>query len=68
MGERLQAAEARMADRIEATQTGLRTEFHKLASPMEARQRTHSAVMRAIDLELEALGERGDKLEGNKPS
>jgi hypothetical protein len=30
---------------------------------MEARQRTHSAAMRALDLEMEALDDRVKKLE-----
>jgi ubiquinone biosynthesis protein UbiJ len=68
MEQRIEAAETRMADRIELAETRLLTEFHKWASPMEARHRAHSATLRAIHLELEALGERVDKLEGKKPS
>jgi hypothetical protein len=45
----------------------LLTAFHSWASPLEARQRTHAAALRAIDLEMEALSERVAKLEGNKP-
>jgi hypothetical protein len=41
----------------------LLTEFHKWASPAEARARTHTAAIRAIDLEMEALTERVQKLE-----
>jgi len=68
VGASIEAAEARMEERLEATETRLLTEFHKWASPMEARQRTHTATLRAIDLEMEALGERVSKLEGKKPS
>jgi hypothetical protein len=64
----IEATEIRMGDRIEATETRLLTEFHKWASPLEARQRTHTAALRAIDLEVEALRERVDRLEGKKPS
>jgi hypothetical protein len=53
-------------ERIEATETRLLTAFHSWASPLEARQRTHAAALRAIDLEMEALSERVGKLEGNK--
>ena len=48
---------------LETVETRLLTEFHKWASPMEARQRTHTATLRAIDLELESLNERVKRLE-----
>ena len=44
-------------DRLELVETKLLTEFHKWASPQEARLRTHSAALRAVDLELEALSD-----------
>jgi hypothetical protein len=68
VGAHIEAVEARMLETIETAETRLLTEFHTWASPLEARQRTHSAAMRAIDLELDALRERVDKLEGRKPS
>ena len=52
----------------ERIETALLTEFHKWASPAEARTRTISAALRAIDLEMEALMDRVQKLEGQKPS
>jgi hypothetical protein len=52
---------------LERVETSLLTEFHKWASPLEARVRTHSAALRAIDLEMEALDSRVKKLEGNPP-
>jgi len=48
---------------LERVETALLTEFHKWASPSEARARTHTAALRAIDLEMEALTERVQKLE-----
>ena len=48
---------------LERVETALLTEFHKWASPSEARARTHTATLRAIDLEMEALSERVEKLE-----
>jgi hypothetical protein len=48
---------------LERVETALLTEFHKWASPSEARARTHTATLRAIDLEMEALTERVQKLE-----
>ena len=68
---KIEAMERRIGDRtnaldakIEKVETTLLTEFHKWASPHEARLRTHAATLRAIDLEMEALSERVDKLEG----
>jgi hypothetical protein len=55
----------RITEQIRSVETSLLTEFHKWASPSEARQRTHAAALRAIDLEMEALSERVSKLEGN---
>lgn len=63
IGDRIDALEAK----IEKVETSLLTEFHKWASPHEARLRTHAATLRAIDLEMEALSERVDKLEGPAP-
>ncbi|MGA2113929.1 MAG: hypothetical protein ABSH56_04170 [Bryobacteraceae bacterium] len=49
--------------KLERVETTMLTEFHKWASPTEARLRTHAAALRAIDLEMEALSERVTKLE-----
>jgi len=48
---------------IERVETALLTEFHKWASPSEARAKTHTATLRAIDLEMELLTDRIQKLE-----
>jgi len=48
---------------LERIETNLLTEFHKWAAPSEARQRTHTATLRAIDLEMEVLSERIGKPE-----
>ena len=48
---------------LERVETSLLTEFHKWASPAEARARTHTAAIRAIDVELESITERVQKLE-----
>jgi len=42
-----------LLDRIEKTETALLTEFHKWASPLEARQRSHAAAIKALDAEME---------------
>jgi hypothetical protein len=67
IGHRMDAMERRMDAldaKIEKVETTLLTEFHKWASPTEARLRTHAATLRALDLEMEALSDRVDKLEG----
>lgn len=51
-----------MDQKLERVETSLLTEFHKWASPVEARQRTHAAVLRV--LEMEALFDRGQEPEG----
>jgi hypothetical protein len=55
-----------IAEQLERVETTLLTEFHKWASPLEMRVRSHSATLRALDLEVEALSDRV-KLEGNPP-
>jgi hypothetical protein len=63
----LTAAEDRLNGRIEHVETALLTEFHKWASPLEARVRTHAAAIRAIDAEQEYQADRLSRLEGKKP-
>ena len=48
---------------LEAMETRLLTAFHQWASPLEARMRSHTATLRAIDLEQEALADGVTKLE-----
>lgn len=48
---------------LERVETTLLTEFHKWASPIEMRQRSHTATLRALDIELEAVSDRVTKLE-----
>ncbi len=61
------SATAELRERIEETETKLLTEFHKWAGPSDARQKSHAAAIRALDLENEALSERIDRLEGDQP-
>ena len=53
---------------LERVETNLLTEFHKWASPVEARQRSHTAALRAFDLEMESLSDRVQKLESGPPN
>ena len=48
---------------LEQMETKLLTAFQKWASPLEARMRTHSAAIKAIDAELEYHDDRIKKLE-----
>jgi hypothetical protein len=52
-------------EQLEKVETTLLTEFHKWASPLELRQRSHTAALRALDAEVESLSDRLNKLEGN---
>ncbi len=60
----ISANEERMGARMEKIETALLTEFHKWASPVITRLRSHSDALRTMDLELEALQGRVEKLEG----
>ena len=48
--------------RLEKVETTLLTEFHKWASPVELRQKSHAAALRALDAEVESLSDRLKKL------
>ncbi len=50
-------------DRLEQLETRMLTEFHKWAQPVVGRLRSHTEAMRTLDLELEALQSRVEKLE-----
>ena len=54
-------------ERCEQVETKLLTEFHRCASPAEARNRTISAALRAIDLEMESNKDLAKKLESRPP-
>jgi hypothetical protein len=53
-----------ISQRLEKVETTLLTEFHKWASPVELRQRSHAAALRALDAEVESLSDRLKNLEG----
>lgn len=55
-------------EQLEAVETRILTEFHKWASPLEARVKSHSAVAHALELEIDAVKDRISKLEGKKAS
>jgi len=52
-----------IGEQLERVETRLLTEFHKWASPVEFRVHSHSAALRAMDVEMESLAERVKKLE-----
>jgi hypothetical protein len=49
--ERVEARFERVEVNIERVETSLLTEFHKWASPIEMRVRSHAAALRAMDAE-----------------
>ena len=53
---------------LERVETNLLTEFHKWASPTEARLRLQKDNLHTIELEMELLSHRIKKLEGPRPS
>lgn len=55
-------------EQVERVESSPLTEFHRSAPPAEARQRSHTAVLRALDIEKESLSERVKKLESRSPN
>ena len=77
--QHLQAMEQRLNTRIdevktcvdkryERLETTLLTEFQKWASPVEMRLRSHSSVLRTLDMDFEALSDRIKRIEGREPN
>jgi DNA anti-recombination protein RmuC len=64
LAERLDSVRVEFSERLEKVETTLLTEFHKWASPVETRQRSHAAALRAMDEEVESLADWLKKLEG----
>jgi hypothetical protein len=52
--------------RFERVETKLLPEFHKWASPAEMRALSHTAAIRALDVEIESIDDRLRKLEGRQ--
>jgi hypothetical protein len=52
-------------ERLEKVETTLLTEFHKWTSPLELRQKSHAAAIRALDTEVDSLSDRLKNLEGH---
>jgi hypothetical protein len=68
MDDRMTQMEDRLSQRIEKVETSLLTEFHKWASPVESKLRTHRSWFYEVDAEVELLKERIKKLEARNPS
>ena len=62
--ERLDRVRIQFSERLEKVETTLLTEFHKWASPVDLRQKSHAAALRALDAEVESLSDRLKNLEG----
>ena len=46
-----------ISEQLERVETRLVTEFHRRASPVELRVRSHAAALRAMEAEIESLGD-----------
>jgi hypothetical protein len=70
--QHLEAMEQRLKtyvdERCERLETTLLTEFQKWASPVEMRLRSHSSVLRTLDMDFEALSDRVKRIEGREPN
>ena len=53
-----------ISEGLEKVETTLLTEFHKWASLVELRPRSHAAALRALDAEVESPSDRLKNLEG----
>lgn len=68
MEERMVSAlKSYVDERCEKVETTLLTEFHKWASPTEARQSAIKSALKAIDAEMTYIDDRVKKLEGRSP-
>lgn len=52
-----------MSEQLEKLETRLLTEFHKYAEFSDARARSHGATLYSLELQIEALRDRLEKLE-----
>ena len=55
----------KLDQKLGAVETRLLTAFQQWGSPVEIRQRSHAAVLRALDVEMESVQDRLNKLEGS---
>lgn len=53
-----------ISEQLERIETRLLTEFHKWASPVEMRQRSHRDAIHALEIDIESLKDRLTDLEG----
>jgi hypothetical protein len=60
ISRQISGSEERIGARMEKIETALLTEFHKWASPVITRLRSHSYALRTMDLEIRSsAGESG---------
>lgn len=62
------ASEERSSQRIERVETNLLTAFHSWASPVDQKLRSHREALRALDLQIEEIAGRVQKLEAARDS
>jgi hypothetical protein len=53
-----------LSERLEKVESTFLAEFHKWASSVELRQKSHAAALRALDAEVESISDRLKNLEG----
>lgn len=63
VSEQLEQNRHRMAEQLEKLETKLLTAFHGWSEPAAVRIRSHSAEIRAIQVDLESLQDRVKNLE-----
>ncbi len=63
---RIDEVKAYVDQRCERVETSLLTEFQKWASPVEMRLRSHTVVLRTLDMDLEALADRVKRIESRE--
>jgi hypothetical protein len=68
LNTRIDEVKAYVDERCERVETTLLTEFHKWASPVEMRLRSHSSVLPTLDMDFEALSDRIKRIEGREPN
>ncbi len=63
MGMQMFEWEQRMVENMRNVETALLTAFHRCAGPVEMRAGAQTALLRALDIEVAAPGERLKRLE-----
>jgi hypothetical protein len=63
VSERIERLDGAVSERIERVETKLLTAFQDWSQPVNLRMRSHSADLRSLQMDVEALQDRVSKLE-----